>query len=78
VRWRVVYTGIFEEQQVAFPVGKISPVCNGAFKILLKGFQMLFFSLNMWLTFFFREEQDLEKMKQAGFALCTSLLRCFA
>jgi hypothetical protein len=39
---------------------------------------MLFFSLNMWLTFFFREEQDLEKMKQAGFALCTSLLRCFA
>lgn len=46
---------IFEEQWEAFPVGRISPVCNGAFKILLKQetfFQMLFFSLIMWLTIF--------------------------
>jgi hypothetical protein len=30
-------------------------------------------------NYFFHEEQDLETMKQAGFALCTnSLLHCFA
>jgi hypothetical protein len=28
--------------------------------------------------YFFHEEQDLEKMKQDEFALCTNLLLCFA
>jgi hypothetical protein len=52
--------------------------------VFLKSFKTGNFLPNAFLlshyvaNYFFHEEQDLEKMKQAGFALCTSLLLCFA